>query len=96
MLASAWLGTALLTLAYGWASYADCRAAGCLLLAALLLAGLVAWLAVRRGLASSKNSMMDRPFSRPAIQSRLSSSGAEAVGGAEELVMGQVLRGWFD
>src|SRR5450830_1019640 len=38
-----------------------------------------AWLAVRRGLASSKASMMLTPRSRPAIQSRLS----RPAGGAE-------------
>jgi hypothetical protein len=50
LLASAFLGTGFLMLAYGWGSYAGCPARVCLLLVALLLMGLVVLLAVRRRL----------------------------------------------
>jgi len=53
LVASAWLGTAFLALAYGWGSYAGYGASGCVLLIALLLAGLVAVLAVRRRLGTA-------------------------------------------
>jgi hypothetical protein len=50
LLACAFLGTGFLMLAYGWGSYAGLPARGCLLLVALILAALVAWLAARRRL----------------------------------------------
>jgi hypothetical protein len=50
LLASAFLGTGFLMLAYGWGSYAGLAARGCLLTVGLILAALVAWLAVRRRL----------------------------------------------
>src|SRR3990167_1285173 len=55
-----------------------------------------AWLAVMRGWASSKVSMMDSPFSRPAIQSFLSSPGVSgsvwAAGGVAVRGMGKFWR----
>jgi hypothetical protein len=53
LLASAFLGTGFLMLAYGWGSYAGLPARGCLLLVGLILAALVAWLAARRRLGEA-------------------------------------------
>jgi hypothetical protein len=53
LFASSFLGTALLTLTYGWASYCGLPARGCLLVVGLLLAGLTAFLAFQRRLGEA-------------------------------------------
>jgi hypothetical protein len=49
-LVSAFLGTGLLMLAYGWGSYAGLAGSGCLVVVGLVLAALLAYMAARRRL----------------------------------------------